>query len=117
MRLPAACYAGARLAVAQMYAGELRAYIERRAARGSGVRPEVTVAELCRRFRLTIPDLLECIMASSDLVVSSYAYLPPPKTANWSTVLIYSFVPALAPDAPVGRRIVMVIDFDEEKPE
>lgn len=103
-----------RLALARGYAADIRAYVERRLAKSKPKQP--TVADICRRFMLSQADAVFCIeQGGNGLVVSSFAYIPPPKeqrdgSQGWGKVLLHTFHPQLAEDAPVGRRVVMIID-------
>lgn len=94
--------------IAEMYAQDFLGYIGRRNRK----RPDqqTTVRDLCRRFRMMQGDVVSIVERSANLVISDFAYIPPPTGADWGTLLLHRFHPQIAPDAPIGAHVVMRID-------
>ena len=101
-------------------AKEIAAYITKRNERRKGEAiKETTLTDVCKRFRLRQADAMRIIEDNSDvLMLSEFAYKPADKSAedqqDWGKMLLAAFHPQHWANAPLGKRLVYVVEGEAE---
>lgn len=103
-------------------AAQFAAYIRRQRERNRfpHTGSEVTLAGLCRRFRVSQAVARRVIASVNFLAVSEYAYRPtgghravPLNSRAAAQMLVASFLPQHWTDAPWGLRLVVLLDGED----
>jgi len=113
--VPAAIQQALDRGLAHQFAAYIRRHQER--YRFPEIGGAVTLAGLCRRFRVSQAVARRAIASVPFLAVSEYAYRPtsrrdsvPLDSPEAGEILVASFLPQHWPEAPWGRRIVVLLE-------